>query len=77
MQESHIQEKHSSVFCECGAEMEARLLEGHKSGECPQRQVKCSFCQLRMAYRELWAHEKECGAKTEKCDACGAFVRIR
>merc|ERR1711991_1073206 len=38
---------------------------------------ECSFCKLSMPHREIWSHEKECGSKTEKCDSCGLYIRIR
>lgn len=75
-QQSHIEQQHASVFCECGVELEARLVAAHKRDACSQRMCRCKFCHLGMPYRELWAHEKECGAKTEKCLQCGQFVRI-
>ena len=76
-QQEHLDQMHSSLFCECGHECEARLLTQHKAEECPLRQKECSFCKLSLPHREMWSHEKECGSKTEKCDACGLYIRIR
>jgi ubiquitin fusion degradation protein 1 len=76
-QQEHLTACHTLFFCDCGTELETRFLAAHKQNDCVLRDRNCSFCQLRMPHVELKAHESHCGSKTEKCDACGLFVKIR
>ena len=44
--------------------------------KCPQRQVKCRYCQTIMSQQELGIHAKECKATEVECYlGCGTFLK--
>jgi len=73
--DQHIKDLHTLVLCECGQELETRLLEFHKASECPKRIVRCQYCPLEMPYVERYEHEKKCGSQTDRCEFCHKYVK--
>lgn len=74
-QQTHIQEKHSKITCECGIEIEKIFLENHKKNDCPKRLVHCDYCSLQIAYIEKYQHQIRCGSQTEKCINCNRYIK--
>ena len=37
----------------------------------------CKFCHLDQAFKTIEEHEDYCGSRTEKCDQCGDFVKLK
>ena len=44
----------------CGADMQRRLLETHLLEYCPEREVKCEFCEVIVTVAELESHQESC-----------------
>lgn len=42
--------------------------------ECGKRKRRCCYCDLELAWDVLLEHEEDCGARTELCELCGAYV---
>jgi hypothetical protein len=76
-QAEHMESLHAMLFCDCGTELEARAMAAHRQNDCVLRDRNCSYCQLRMPHAELLVHEQQCGSKTEKCDQCGLYIKVR
>jgi hypothetical protein len=55
--------------------MEKRLLDEHQANECPQRMIRCEYCDLEVTFEQFTEHVDFCGARTEKCEKCGKFVQ--
>lgn len=45
--------------------------------ECPERPVKCQFCELAVRLNKLEIHEHHCGRQTELCADCGQHIMLR
>eukprot|EP00043_Microstomoeca_roanoka_P011447 m.107817 g.107817 ORF g.107817 m.107817 type:complete len:688 (+) comp15199_c1_seq4:127-2190(+) len=84
----HLELFHSSLRCDCGAELTMLSLASHRSTECPLRVMTCRFCfntmragkpaaDLRDRMAGLTQHESECGSRTESCHVCGARIRLK
>lgn len=75
---AHVAAVHAPVSCSlCGVLVAASLLAKHRQGECVKRRVTCAFCSLQFAADSLDGHQRDCGARTEKCPLCGAYVMLR
>ncbi|PRP84673.1 TRAF-type zinc finger domain-containing protein 1-like [Planoprotostelium fungivorum] len=69
---------HTEVTCECGEKMTKPLLEEHKESECPLQMLTiCPFCHLHCPNRDRESHEDYCGNRTDVCESCNKFVRLR
>lgn len=69
--ELHLAVAHTVEDCEgCGESMEKRLLAKHKLSECGGRTFYCTYCKLKMQFRQWWTHERDCGSVTEVCFVC-------
>jgi len=88
--ESHLNQWHSKIRCSCGSEVERYELDIHKLNECPNRLVLCRFCSQYfpvgdvtemdardrlMGFKSI--HEGACGNRTDKCQVCGRFERLK
>uniref|UniRef100_A0A0E0D0R0 TRAFD1/XAF1 zinc finger domain-containing protein n=1 Tax=Oryza meridionalis TaxID=40149 RepID=A0A0E0D0R0_9ORYZ len=49
----------------------------HKSEQCPQRIVACDYCEFELPAVELHEHQDVCGNRTEFCQTCKKYVRLR
>ena len=62
---------------ECGAKVSTRLATHHQHNVCPNRIVGCKWCNEKMAFRFVEAHERSCSVRQEPCPSkCGEFVQI-
>uniref|UniRef100_A0AAJ7UGS6 XIAP-associated factor 1-like n=1 Tax=Petromyzon marinus TaxID=7757 RepID=A0AAJ7UGS6_PETMA len=75
--QEHVESEHSEVTCPCGVVLEKCQLKDHQGDTCDLRLCECRYCELALPQRELPEHEHFCGARTEPCPACGAFVQHR
>ncbi len=63
------------VRCVCASSFLRKELENHRQNHCPDRQVKCQYCQVCGAYRFINSgiHENECPDFPMNCPKqCGA-----
>ena len=44
----------------CGTDMQRRNMESHLVEDCPQREVKCEFCETVVTANELESHHESC-----------------
>ena len=51
----------------CGADMQRRCMETHLLEDCPQREVKCEFCEFPFTAAELKSHHESCSECPVKC----------
>ena len=76
--EIHMEEKHKDIPCkDCGKEMEPPKMENHLENECPKRKILCDYCMLKFDADKYEEHATPCGSRTDKCDKCGDYVRLR
>lgn len=53
------------------------LHQAHCSRRSAAKLVRCVFCALELLPSLVAEHEAACGCRTERCDACWAFVCLR
>ncbi|XP_074869914.1 XIAP-associated factor 1 [Carettochelys insculpta] len=74
----HQEEAHKQVRCKlCHESMQKYLLESHKTNECNERALKCTFCELEMPFNKLQRHLEACGSRTELCWECNKYVMYK
>ncbi|XP_036611998.1 XIAP-associated factor 1 isoform X2 [Trichosurus vulpecula] len=60
----HQENGHKQVQCSlCLQSMQKYLLDAHEA-ECPERLIKCEFCELAIPLSRLEEHETGCGGQT-------------
>ena len=87
---THRERWHSQIACLCGAKVTRGTLQTHRERECPNRLLKCRFCQLwvprgsveQMDARDRFMgfqseHEAACGNRTEVCPVCHRRERLK
>jgi hypothetical protein len=63
--------------CEhCGSRMHESELDAHWKTECPCTLVDCVYCELPVKRSDMEGHVRRCGARTERCEACGDYIRL-
>ncbi|XP_077168854.1 XIAP-associated factor 1 isoform X2 [Paroedura picta] len=74
----HFAKAHKQVRCQlCHKPTQQYLLEHHESEECPERTVRCQFCELDLPHHKLQAHQDTCGSRTSSCWQCGRYVMYK
>ncbi|XP_059636368.1 uncharacterized protein LOC132278566 [Cornus florida] len=76
--EDHFSSTHAPVACSlCSETMEREILAVHKGENCPQRIVTCEYCEFPLPAIDLFEHQEVCGNRTEYCNLCGRYIRLR
>ncbi|AES73963.1 hypothetical protein MtrunA17_Chr3g0141211 [Medicago truncatula] len=76
--QDHYLNTHAPVACSlCSETMERNILYIHEGESCPQRIVTCEFCEFPLPAIDLPEHQEVCGNRTEMCDLCNKYVRLR
>ncbi|XP_052739205.1 uncharacterized protein LOC112050706 isoform X3 [Bicyclus anynana] len=66
---------HKLLPCaQCGESVCGADLEDHVRDSCALTMQTCRFCALELRRGSLPAHERYCGARTERCEQCGEWV---
>ncbi|KAF0913493.1 hypothetical protein E2562_023241 [Oryza meyeriana var. granulata] len=78
LMDEHYNENHAPVNCTLCKEIVAReIWDLHKSEQCPQRIVACEYCEFELPAVELHEHQDVCGNRTEFCQTCKKYIRLR
>lgn len=88
--EKHRSTEHSNYTCTCSAAFQSLpALAFHRATSCPQKLIKCRFCQTFKEQGDvstlspadmlagLTPHEADCGSRTLECDVCRRRLRIK
>ncbi|XP_011627873.1 TRAF-type zinc finger domain-containing protein 1 [Amborella trichopoda] len=76
--EEHYLNTHAPVSCSlCSETVEREVLTLHKGERCPQRIVTCEYCEFPLPVVDLFKHQEVCGNRTEYCEICCKYVRLR
>jgi len=88
--EKHRYIEHGTYTCSCSETFEALdSLAFHRATTCPQKLIKCRFCQTWKEQGDLSTlsaadmlagltpHEADCGSRTVECTICGRRLRIK
>ncbi|OAY84316.1 XIAP-associated factor 1 [Ananas comosus] len=76
--DEHYDESHAPVNCSlCSETIEREAWPLHKGEKCPQRIVTCEYCEFPLPAVDLFKHQEICGNRTEYCDMCNKYVRLR
>ncbi|XP_031478785.1 uncharacterized protein LOC116249709 [Nymphaea colorata] len=76
--EEHYASTHAPVACSlCSEKVERDVLTLHKDEKCPQRIVICEYCEFPLPAVDLLKHQELCGNRTEYCENCRKYVRLR
>ncbi|KAJ8645526.1 hypothetical protein MRB53_007274 [Persea americana] len=76
--EEHYMNTHAPVACSlCSETVDREVLAHHKGENCPQRIVTCEYCEFPLPAVDLFKHQEFCGNRTEFCDLCNKYVRLR
>lgn len=76
--EEHYMTNHAPVACSlCNETMERDILAVHKGESCPQRIVTCEYCEFPLPAVDLGEHQGVCGNRTEYCQLCQKYIRLR
>ncbi|XP_074555746.1 uncharacterized protein LOC141811623 [Curcuma longa] len=76
--DEHYNEIHAPVDCSlCSERIERELWSLHKGERCPQRIITCEYCEFPLPAVDLIKHQEVCGNRTEYCDLCHKYVRLR
>ncbi|XP_047328108.1 TRAF-type zinc finger domain-containing protein 1-like [Impatiens glandulifera] len=76
--DEHFLNTHALVPCSlCSETMAREILDVHKVENCPQRIVTCEFCEFPLPSVDLNEHQEVCGNRTEYCNLCRRYVRLR
>jgi len=76
--EEHFLNTHAQVSCSlCSETMEREILAVHKGENCPKRIVTCEYCEFPLPAIDLFEHQEVCGNRTELCDLCSRYIRLR
>ncbi|MQL94614.1 hypothetical protein Taro_027264 [Colocasia esculenta] len=76
--DEHYHNSHAPVDCSlCSQTIERELLDIHRGEKCPQRIVTCEYCEFPLPAVDLSKHQEVCGNRTEYCNMCNQYVRLR
>ncbi|CAN6450832.1 unnamed protein product [Victoria cruziana] len=74
----HYESTHAPVACSlCSQKVERAELTFHKEEKCSQRIVICEYCEFPLPAVDLLRHQELCGNRTEYCENCRKYVRLR
>ncbi|PWA36454.1 XIAP-associated factor 1 [Artemisia annua] len=76
--EEHYLTTHAPVSCSlCSETMAPETLATHVGEQCSQRIVTCDYCEFPLPAIDLFEHQEICGNRTERCDICSRYIRLR
>eukprot|EP00262_Sarcandra_glabra_P017991 TRINITY_DN6337_c0_g1_i2.p1 TRINITY_DN6337_c0_g1~~TRINITY_DN6337_c0_g1_i2.p1 ORF type:complete len:196 (+),score=15.12 TRINITY_DN6337_c0_g1_i2:76-663(+) len=76
--DDHYLDTHAPVTCSlCNETIQREVLALHKGENCPQRIVTCEYCEFPLPAVDLFKHQESCGNRTEYCDMCNKYIRLR
>ncbi|PWA51974.1 TRAF-type zinc finger-related protein [Artemisia annua] len=76
--EEHYLTTHAPVSCSlCSETMAPETLAIHVGEQCSQRIVTCDYCEFPLPAIDLFEHQEICGNRTERCDICSRYIRLR
>ncbi|KAK1293157.1 hypothetical protein QJS10_CPB17g02461 [Acorus calamus] len=76
--EEHYFNNHAPVACsQCTETVKRDELTLHKGEQCPRRIVTCEYCEFPLPAVDLFEHQEVCGNRTEYCDLCSKYIRLR
>lgn len=76
--EEHYLNTHAPVSCTlCSETMEPEALAVHQAEHCPKRIVTCDYCEFPLPAVDLFEHQEVCGNRTELCNLCIRYIRLR
>ncbi|KAM0944156.1 putative Zinc finger, RING/FYVE/PHD-type [Dioscorea sansibarensis] len=76
--DEHYRESHAPIDCSlCGEAVEREAWTVHKGERCQQRMVTCEYCEFPLPAVDLFNHQDICGNRTEYCQLCNRYVRLR
>lgn len=74
----HYDDCHAPVDCSmCSERVQREVFDIHKDERCPQRIVTCEYCEFPLPAVDLSKHQEVCGNRTEYCNTCNIYVRLR
>jgi hypothetical protein len=71
----HNELRHTLLTCQCKVQLEQESMMLHKTQQCALRLIKCLYCPLQFAARDIGEHQNLCGARTVRCKHCDAVLR--
>ena len=71
----HNELRHTLLTCQCGIQLEQEEMMIHKTHQCNLRLIKCLYCPLQFAARDIGSHQNLCGARTVSCKHCNSVVK--
>jgi len=78
LMDEHYDESHAPMNCSlCKCTIERELWDLHTSIQCPQRMLACQYCQFELPAVDLLEHQDVCGNRTEYCQPCRKYIRLR
>ncbi|KAL6841810.1 hypothetical protein ACP4OV_028322 [Aristida adscensionis] len=78
LMDEHYDENHAPVNCSlCKHTIERELWDLHTGIQCPQRMLVCQYCEFELPAVDLFEHQDVCGNRTEYCQACRKYIRLR
>ncbi|TVU37444.1 hypothetical protein EJB05_10759 [Eragrostis curvula] len=78
LMDEHYGENHAPVDCSlCKHAIERELWDLHTGIQCPQRMLACQYCEYELPAVDLFEHQDVCGNRTEYCQECRKYVRLR
>lgn len=57
--------------------VERELWDLHTGIQCPQRMLACQYCEFELPAVDLFEHQDVCGNRTEYCQTCRKYIRLR
>ncbi|OEL22598.1 hypothetical protein BAE44_0016381, partial [Dichanthelium oligosanthes] len=72
---SQLQSLMNCSLCKCTVERE--LWDLHTGIQCPQRMLACQYCEFELPALDLFEHQDVCGNRTEYCQTCRKYIRLR
>ncbi|XP_066349169.1 uncharacterized protein [Miscanthus floridulus] len=78
LMDEHYDENHAPINCSlCKETIERESWDLHKGEKCPQRIVACEYCEFELPAVDLHEHQDVCGNRTELCQTCRKYIRLR
>nr|ACG34990.1 TRAF type zinc finger domain containing 1 [Zea mays] len=78
LMDEHYDANHAPISCSlCKETIERVRWDLHKGEKCPQRIVACEYCEFELPAVDLHEHQDVCGNRTELCQTCRKYIRLR
>lgn len=78
LMDEHYDENHAPMNCSlCKNMVERELWDLHTGIQCPQRMLACQYCEFELPAVDLFEHQDVCGNRTEYCQTCRKYIRLR